>query len=185
MKVILQEEIENVGHIGDMIDVKQGFARNFLLPRGKAIAATTRSLKQLEHTKRLVADKAKKAKGETEAFARTLVEMPVTITVADEARHGTGGAPEAQIDVGVGQYRRRAPGAFRGTVELVEVIGAGAQGALPIGPTGGRVAVQHVRRGAEEALAAHLAFVGIGGHIGVGLAWLGLARGARFEARGG
>jgi len=82
MKVILQEEIENVGHIGDMIDVKQGFARNFLLPRGKAIEATTRNLKQLEHAKRLVADKAKKAKGETEAFARTLVEMSITITVA-------------------------------------------------------------------------------------------------------
>jgi len=82
MKVILQEEIENVGHIGDMIDVKQGFARNFLLPRGKAIEATTRNLKQLEHAKRLVADKAKKAKGETEAFARTLVERSITITVA-------------------------------------------------------------------------------------------------------
>ena len=82
MKIILQEEIENVGHIGDMIDVKQGFARNFLLPRGKAIEATTRNLKQLEHAKRLVADKAKKSKGETEAFARTLLETPVTITVA-------------------------------------------------------------------------------------------------------
>ena len=81
MKVILQEEIENVGHIGDMIDVKQGFARNFLLPRGKAIEATTRNLKQLEHAKRVVADKSKKAKGETEAFARKLVETPVTITV--------------------------------------------------------------------------------------------------------
>jgi large subunit ribosomal protein L9 len=82
MKVILQEEIENVGHIGDMIDVKHGFARNFLLPRGKAIEATTRNLKQLEHAKRLVADKAKKSKGETETFAQTLVETPVTITVA-------------------------------------------------------------------------------------------------------
>jgi len=81
MKVILQEEIENVGHLGDMIDVKQGFARNFLLPRGKAIEATTRNLKQLEHAKRMVADKAKKAKSETQSFARTLVETPVTITV--------------------------------------------------------------------------------------------------------
>lgn len=81
MKVILQEEIENVGHIGDMIDVKQGFARNFLLPRGKAVEATTRNVKQLDHAKRMVADKAKKEKGETETFARKLVETPVTITV--------------------------------------------------------------------------------------------------------
>ena len=82
MKIILQEEIENVGHMGDMIDVSKGFARNFLLPRGKAIEATTRNLKQLEHAKRMVADKAKKAKGETETFARKLVETPVTITVS-------------------------------------------------------------------------------------------------------
>ncbi len=82
MKVILQEEMENVGHIGEMLEVKNGFARNFLLPRGKAIPATTRNLKQLEHAKRLIADKAKKAKSETELFARTLVETPVTITVS-------------------------------------------------------------------------------------------------------
>ncbi|MBQ28149.1 MAG: 50S ribosomal protein L9 [Nitrospiraceae bacterium] len=82
MKIILQEEVENVGHIGDMIDVSKGFARNFLLPKGKAIEATTRNLKQLEHAKRMVADKAKKAKGESESFARKLVETPVTITVA-------------------------------------------------------------------------------------------------------
>ena len=82
MKIILQEEVENVGHIGDMIDVSKGYARNFLLPKGKAIEATTRNLKQLEHAKRMVADKAKKAKGESESFARKLVETPVTITVA-------------------------------------------------------------------------------------------------------
>ena len=81
MKVILQEEIENIGRIGDMINVSKGFARNFLLPKGKAIEATTRNVKQLEHTKRVVADKMKKAKRETETFAKHLVETPVTITV--------------------------------------------------------------------------------------------------------
>ena len=81
MKIILQEEIESVGHIGDMIDVKKGFARNFLLPRGKAIEATTRNVRRLEHAKRIIGDKAKKAKSETEAFARTLVEASITITV--------------------------------------------------------------------------------------------------------
>ena len=81
MKIILQEEIENVGHIGDMIDVKKGFARNFLLPREKAIEATTRNVRQLEHAKRIIGDKAKKAKSETEAFARTLLEASITITV--------------------------------------------------------------------------------------------------------
>lgn len=82
MKVILQEEIENVGNIGDMIDVSKGFARNFLLPRGKAVEATTRNVKQLEHTKRTIADKARKAKTETEAFAKTLGETSITITVS-------------------------------------------------------------------------------------------------------
>tara|TARA_B100000315_G_scaffold36188_1_gene30902 strand:- start:5179 stop:5634 length:456 start_codon:yes stop_codon:yes gene_type:complete len=81
MKIILQEEVENVGHIGDMIDVSQGFARNFLLPKGKAIEATTRNLKKLEHTKRIVAGKAKKAKSESEAFASKLAASPIIIPV--------------------------------------------------------------------------------------------------------
>ncbi|MEQ1626832.1 MAG: bL9 family ribosomal protein, partial [Nitrospira sp.] len=42
MKVILQETMDGVGHLGDLIDVRDGFARNFLLPRKKAVEANSR-----------------------------------------------------------------------------------------------------------------------------------------------
>ena len=57
MQVILREEVPNLGTIGDVVKVKPGYARNFLLPRGLAIEASTRNLKELEHQKRVVADK--------------------------------------------------------------------------------------------------------------------------------
>ena len=57
MQVILRDEVPNLGSIGDVVKVKPGFARNYLLPRGLAIEANTRNLKELEHQKRVVADK--------------------------------------------------------------------------------------------------------------------------------
>jgi large subunit ribosomal protein L9 len=47
-KVILQEDIEKLGHRGDVVDVKSGYARNFLLPKKLAIEATTGNMKALE-----------------------------------------------------------------------------------------------------------------------------------------
>ncbi|MEE9231101.1 MAG: 50S ribosomal protein L9, partial [Acidobacteriota bacterium] len=70
MKVILQETVEGVGHLGDLLDVSDGFARNYLLPRGKALEANTRNIKALEHTKRVTAEKAKKERVEFEAYAK-------------------------------------------------------------------------------------------------------------------
>lgn len=59
MKVILQENVENLGYVGDILDVADGYARNFLLPRKKALEANTRSTRALEHAKRVAAHKAK------------------------------------------------------------------------------------------------------------------------------
>ena len=52
MKVILKENMENLGHIGDIVKVAPGYARNYLLPRGFALEATTRNAKALDHAKR-------------------------------------------------------------------------------------------------------------------------------------
>jgi len=60
MNVILQENIEGVGYVGDLLKVANGYARNYLLPRGKAIEANTRNLKALEHLKRVSSHRAKK-----------------------------------------------------------------------------------------------------------------------------
>lgn len=64
MKVILNQDVEQVGQAGEIVEVSPGFSRNYLLPRGLAVRATTRSVKQLEHSKRMVADRiARERKG--------------------------------------------------------------------------------------------------------------------------
>ena len=79
MKVILQETMDGVGHLGDLLDVRDGFARNFLLPRKKAVLANSRSIKAFEHVKRVAAEKAKKEKLEIEAHAKQVSAVTVTI----------------------------------------------------------------------------------------------------------
>ena len=79
MKVILQETLEGVGHLGDLINVADGFARNYLLPRRKAVEADSRSMKAFEHVKRVAAEKAKKEKLELEAHAKEVSAVSLTI----------------------------------------------------------------------------------------------------------
>jgi len=57
VKVILSEDVPSLGDAGELVSVKPGFARNYLLPLGKAVAATEASVKQLEHQKRVIAEK--------------------------------------------------------------------------------------------------------------------------------
>ncbi|MCP9456832.1 MAG: 50S ribosomal protein L9 [Nitrospira sp.] len=78
MKVILQETLEGVGHLGDIVTVADGFARNYLLPRGKAVEADSRSIKAFEHAKRVAAEKAKKEKMEIETYAKKLSAVTLT-----------------------------------------------------------------------------------------------------------
>jgi len=60
MKLILKENIEHLGQIGDIVKVAPGYARNYLLPKGFAIEATDRNAKALEHAKRQLAYKKNK-----------------------------------------------------------------------------------------------------------------------------
>ncbi len=55
MKVILRENVPNVGKIGDILTVADGFGRNYLLPRGLALLANERNVHELEHNKRVAA----------------------------------------------------------------------------------------------------------------------------------
>lgn len=61
MKVILNENIDTLGHIGDIVKVAPGYARNYLLPKKLAVLATDKNAKALEHTKRQMAYKKDKA----------------------------------------------------------------------------------------------------------------------------
>jgi len=79
MEVILLERVEKLGHIGDVVTVKNGFARNFLLPRKKALRSNAANLKVFEANKAvIVADNAaKKSAAETES--KTLEGKSVTL----------------------------------------------------------------------------------------------------------
>jgi large subunit ribosomal protein L9 len=79
MKVILQETLEGVGNLGDLLDVSPGFARNYLLPRRKAVEASNRNIKAVEHAQRVTAEKAKKEKLEIESHAKNLSSVSLTI----------------------------------------------------------------------------------------------------------
>ncbi len=60
MDIILMESVEGLGQIGDLVKVKPGYARNFLLPRKLAVEASLRNVKELEHQKRQLERKAQK-----------------------------------------------------------------------------------------------------------------------------
>lgn len=81
MKVILQQNVDNLGYVGDILDVAKGYARNYLLPRGLAQEANDRNVKALEHIKRVTAQKAQKEKHGLEVFAEKLSKVALTFSV--------------------------------------------------------------------------------------------------------
>ena len=83
MKVILQENVDNVGHVGDIVNVSDGFGRNFLIPRGKALQADERNVRVFEHHKRLAEHRRSKIKGAAEDLAKRIGAL--TITIAKQA----------------------------------------------------------------------------------------------------
>jgi len=83
MRVILQENVEKVGERGQLVDVAEGFARNYLLPRKLAIAATSGNLKQLERIRARLDRRTAAEKSSAEQLAATL--STVTVTLARKA----------------------------------------------------------------------------------------------------
>ena len=87
MEVILREDVAGLGIIGDVVKVKPGFARNFLLPKGVAVLADPRNLRELEHHKRVIAAKKARERGDVEGRAQSIRGLVVEI----ELRAGRGG----------------------------------------------------------------------------------------------
>lgn len=83
MKVILKENIDTLGQIGDIVKVAPGYARNYLLPKGLATEATEKNAKALEHAKRQLAYKKNKALESAKNLAEKLAA--VTVTLAHKA----------------------------------------------------------------------------------------------------
>ena len=79
MNIILTEDVENLGSAGDLLKVKDGYARNYLIPGGKAMVATTQNVKMLEHQKQLVQAKLNKMKREAEQLAAKIGDISCTV----------------------------------------------------------------------------------------------------------
>jgi large subunit ribosomal protein L9 len=79
MKIILKENLKNLGHQGDILTVKDGYANNFLFPKGIAIMATPSNIKILEENNRQGALKRTKLKTDAEAVAEKLKDVTITI----------------------------------------------------------------------------------------------------------
>lgn len=81
MQVILREELPNLGTIGDVVKVKPGYARNYLLPRGLAVEANVRNMNELEHQKRIIADKRLREMKSAAAVVEKLASVKLTFEV--------------------------------------------------------------------------------------------------------
>ena len=79
MKVILREDVPNVGRSGELVNVKPGFGRNYLLPRKLAVLANEANVKQLEHDRAVISARQAKLRGNAEEQAKRINAVSVTI----------------------------------------------------------------------------------------------------------
>ena len=80
MKVILKEDLKNLGKCGDVKDVSDGYARNYLLPKNLVMEATSANMAKVEQEKKKYAAKVAKEKGEHEALAAKISALSITIS---------------------------------------------------------------------------------------------------------
>ena len=79
MKIILKEDVSNLGYKDDVVEVKSGYGRNYLIPTGKAVIASEAALKVLAENQRQRAHKLAKIKADAEALAESLKDVRLTI----------------------------------------------------------------------------------------------------------
>ncbi len=79
LQVILQSDVPNLGASGELVKVRPGFARNFLLPRKLAVPATTAQVNRLNHDKAVALARADKNKKEAQALAEKISGLKITL----------------------------------------------------------------------------------------------------------
>src|SRR5262245_30554257 len=88
VEVILQDDVPHLGKIGEVVRVKPGYARNYLLPRGLAVEANRKNLRVLEHQKRVIAAKAERDSKTAQGHAARLegMELRISARAGEEGR---------------------------------------------------------------------------------------------------
>jgi large subunit ribosomal protein L9 len=99
MEVILKEDIVNVGKIGEVVRVRDGYARNYLLPRGLVLVANKKNLKTFEHQKKVVADQKQKIIRQAQTVGDQLAGIALVIPMkAGEEGRLFGSVTNMQIE---------------------------------------------------------------------------------------
>jgi large subunit ribosomal protein L9 len=78
VKLILREDVPKLGDAGDLVSVKPGYARNFLLPKGLASIATASRMKELEHHQRIIAERQAKLLKDLKGTAKAIRAMDLS-----------------------------------------------------------------------------------------------------------
>jgi len=81
MKLILKQTVDSLGKMGEIVNVANGYANNYLLPKGLGLLTTPRNVRELEHLKKVVADKIKKEKHQMEESAKKIAALSLVIPV--------------------------------------------------------------------------------------------------------
>lgn len=79
MKVILREDVTDLGAIGELVSVKDGYARNYLIPKQLAVLANTKNIRQMDHQKRLIESNKVRVRKEAGDIASNLENVSCTI----------------------------------------------------------------------------------------------------------
>lgn len=79
LEIILRKDVENLGHAGELVTVRPGYGRNYLIPRGLALAATRGNIAQLAHQKRIIAAEQARVHAEHAKMAEALKGVSVAI----------------------------------------------------------------------------------------------------------
>ena len=80
MQVILCEDVSNLGKSGEVVDVRNGYGRNYLLPKGLAIIATKENIKQIEHQKRIILAQNEKLQKEAKELVNKLSSIELVLS---------------------------------------------------------------------------------------------------------
>jgi large subunit ribosomal protein L9 len=102
LQVILQSDVQNLGSSGELVKVRPGFARNFLLPRKLAVTATTAQINRLNHEKAVALARAEKNKKEAQGVAEKINALKITLARPvgeDERLFGSVTAKEIENEV--------------------------------------------------------------------------------------
>lgn len=142
MQVILREDMPNLGKSGELVNVKPGYGRNYLIPQGLAVLATDRNVKQLEHHKKIISARNAKLLKDSQSVADKLATLTVKITrqSGEDGKLfgsvGTRDIEEAATKLGVTIDRKKInlPEAIKHTGEFqVEIkLGQGVVGKLKV-----------------------------------------------------